>query len=83
MHIEELAKRITGKTGNGDFPVDQTVRIAVMRKGGVCEFGSTPLDSDDYVINEEIKGKLKAGDEVLIMQLSEEQYVVLMKVVDP
>lgn len=82
-HIEELAKRIAGKTGNGEFPVDQTVRIAVMKKGGACEFGGTPLDADDYVINEELKGKLKAGDEVLVMQLSEERHVVLMKVVEP
>lgn len=83
MYMEKLARRIAGQPEAGEGPVDQTMQIAVMKHGGNCDFGGMPLDKEDYLVNEAIKGTLKEGDEVLIMQMSEEKHVVLMKVVDP
>lgn len=44
-----------------------------------CRTGTLELDKDDLIVNETLKGKLQAGDVVLITQISEETFAILAK----
>lgn len=80
-YIEEMAARIKRKKDRKDF--DEDFSLAVMKNETECEFAGLVLDSDDYYIAGNLKDRLKAGDEVLITQLNEENYVIIAKVVKP
>lgn len=52
-----------------------------MLESNKCKVGSIELDDDDLLFNEQLVGKLKKGDTVLIYRLSDEKYVIIAKVV--
>lgn len=58
------------------------VRLGVMENRTDCRMGDILLDKDDYIIAERLKGNLRQGDEVVILVLSNEQYIIIEKVVN-
>ena len=46
-----------------------------------CKIGSIELDKDYLLFNEQTLGNLKKGDMVLLLQLSNNKFVVMAKVV--
>lgn len=57
------------------------LRLAEMQTSTSCTIGSLPLDAEDLLIAEHLKGKLKKGDAVLVQKVSSDHYVILAKVV--
>lgn len=55
--------------------------LGEMKDNTVCKIGKLELDPDDYMINEDIKDKLKAGDSVVLIRHTEDMYIILAKVV--
>lgn len=84
MYTEELARRIKGKPQEGEEePVEQVLQLGTMLDSLRCDIGTMILDPDDYKINKRLKERLTAGDKVLVVQLTEEQHILMMKVVEP
>ena len=54
-------------------------KLAEMTGKDSCRTGTLELDKDDLIVNETLKGKLQAGDVVLITQISEETFAILAK----
>ena len=80
--MTELARRIKG-VPEEELPVDQHMQLAEIGKNGTCNLGKMVLDREDYKIAQNIKNSLSPGDEVAVMQLTDEKYLILAKVVDP
>lgn len=55
------------------------IKLAEMTGKDSCRTGTLELDKDDLIVNETLKGKLQAGDVVLITQISEETFAILAK----
>lgn len=55
--------------------------LGEMKSPTECVIDKLELDPDDYLINEDIKEKLAAGDTVLVLRYSEELYIIMAKVV--
>lgn len=84
MYTEELARRIKGKPREGEEePAEQILQLGTMQDSLRCDIGTMVLDPDDYKLNKHLKGRLVEDDEVLVVQLTEELHLILMKVVDP
>ena len=84
MYTDELARRIAGKPAEGEeTPVEQILQLGTMQDSLRCDIGTMVLDPDDYKLNKHLKGRMETGDEVLVVQLTEELHLILMKVVDP
>lgn len=66
--------REQSRTTNPSVP-----RLAVMKTATKCDIGDLVLDPDDYLISDRLKGKLKAGDVVLIQKISDEQYAIITR----
>ena len=68
------------KAGSKDNP--EGVQIAYMTKPTECKTErGLDLDSDDLLIAEHV-GTLKAGDQVALIRVSEENYLLFAKVVE-
>ena len=76
-YLEELARRIKGALETGEEPVDQTLRFAVMGENGTCNLGEMTLDKDDYIVAHNLNGNLILGDEVIVAQITEEQFAII------
>lgn len=57
------------------------IRLGTMKNETDCMMGDVLLDPDDYLVAKGLKGNLKAGDDVAILVLSNEQYIIIDKVV--
>ena len=57
------------------------IRLGTMESETDCMMGDVLLDPDDYLIAKGLKGNLKAGDDVAILVLSSERYIIIDKVV--
>ena len=55
------------------------IKLAEMTGKDSCRTGTLEPDKDDLIVNETLKGKLQAGDVVLITQISEETFAILAK----
>lgn len=68
------------KAGSKDNP--ESVQIAYMTEEKECETeNGLELDEEDLIIAEHV-GTLKAGDEVALIRISEESYLIFAKVVE-
>ena len=65
----------------GAKTVTSSFRLAEMQTSTSCTIGSLPLDAEDLLIAEHLKGKLQKGDDVLVQKISADHYVILAKVV--
>lgn len=76
---EQILKTIReqSKTTNPSVP-----KLATMKTATKCDIGDLVLDPDDYLVNASLKDNLKAGDVVLVQRLSDEQYAVIVKLVE-
>lgn len=58
------------------------IAIGEMIDSKNCKIDELTLDTDDYMIAERLKDKLKAGDMVIVLRYSEEIYIIIEKVVE-
>lgn len=72
-----MIMREQGKRENPDTP-----KMAEMASDSTVKTGSLFLDEEDLLVNSNLKGKLEKGDTVLIQKVSEDTYVILVKVVE-
>lgn len=72
----ERILEVMRKQGKKDNPA--SIETAYVSDGQVIHHGQK-LDKDDYLIAEGLS--LKDGDKVLIVQISDEEYAVICKVV--
>lgn len=73
MNAYERMLEVMRKQGKKDNPA--SIEIAYVSDGQVIHHGQ----KDDYLITEGLS--LKNGDKVLIVQINDEEYVVICKVV--
>lgn len=76
MNAYERMLEVMRKQGKKDNPA--SIEIAYVSDGQVIHHGQK-LDKDDYLITEGLS--LKNGDKVMIVQINDEEYVVICKVV--
>lgn len=72
----------------GTYYNSPDLQLGEMKTDTVCAVGDNALAKEDYKVLESIKGKLKKGDTVLVLPLSEGgsdpvDFVLLGKVVTP
>ena len=77
---EKLIKTIRAEADRNKNPYE--IRIGTMKTKTTCLLGALELDNDDFLINEELEGKLEAEDNVLIVQVTPSKYVIIAKVVE-
>lgn len=59
------------------------IRIAVMSGPTSCRMNHLDLDKEDLLFSEHLlNGKLKNGDMVLVVKISEEKFAVIEKLVE-
>lgn len=63
----------------GNLPVP---RLAEMTGETECDIGDLTLDSDDLLVADHLKGKLKTGDTVLVQRLDDETYAIIERLVE-
>ena len=61
---------------------EKGVRLAtVTTSSGKVKVGELVLSPEDYLIEENLKGKLKKGDKILIKRVSEDKFAVFSRMV--
>lgn len=78
MNGYEKIVNMMKESGEGD---GSPIILGEMKDNTVCKIGKLELDPDDYLINADIKDKLKEGDSVVLIRYTEDEYIILAKVV--
>lgn len=58
-----------------------SMKVGTMLSENTCVMGQITLDEDDLLVSSHLKEKLKKNDDVLLVRISEDTYVILAKVV--
>lgn len=58
-----------------------SMKVGTMLSETTCVMGQITLDEDDLMVSSHLKDKLKKNDDVLLVRISEDTYVIVAKVV--
>lgn len=58
------------------------VRLGTMGNEGSCSIGTIQLETDDLLVDEELGKKLRAGDTVVVTEVSDARFAIIAKVVE-
>lgn len=76
---EQLIKLMRQQGGVNNL---QVPKLAEMTAATECDIGDLILDSDDLLVADHLKGKLKKGDTVLVQRVNDETYAIIERLVE-
>lgn len=76
---ETIVKLMRQQGGVNNLPVP---RQATMISPTECDIGDLVLDSDDLLVADHLKGKLRKEDTVLVQKIDDETYAIIERLVE-